>query len=131
MSLDQLDGPVLLVEDNAIVAIDTEENLLDLGIKEVKLAYDVEQAEEIIKTTRLSAAILDYNLPDGTSTTLADQLKQKGVPFIFATGVADPESLPDRFISHTLLVKPFTEVDICNALSSLVGLTSSVEPTTE
>lgn len=123
--LDQLDGPVLLVEDNAIVAIDTEENLRDLGVKDVVLAYDLDQAETIIGETHLSAAILDFNLPDGNSAKLADQLTEKGIPFIFATGMSGTDDLPERFASHTILVKPFTERDICQALDKLVGLTEA------
>lgn len=116
------EGPILLVEDNVIIAMDAEELIRDFGAPDVITARTVTEAHEKIDQHSFFAAILDFNLEDETSSTIADRLSELGVPFVFATGFSSTDDLPDRFASHTLLDKPFTASDLAQAFDNLAGI---------
>ena len=84
-----LSGDVLLVEDNIIIALDTEEALLELGATRVHVASTVESAMEILDEHTPSLALLDLNLGDETSEPIAERLESMGVTFVFGTGYGE------------------------------------------
>ncbi|MEM7729250.1 MAG: response regulator [Pseudomonadota bacterium] len=110
-------GDVLIVEDNFIIAMDVEELATELGAATVHLASTVSEALELIAAQTITAAILDYNLDEGTSEPVADRLAESGVPFVFATGYSDSSMLPERYRSLTLLKKPYSSEDIAGAFN--------------
>lgn len=85
---------VLLVEDSMIIALDCEDNLRDLGARDVWTAASVDRAMALIVERQFDFALLDYNLGDETSVAVANALVAKGVRFAFATGYGEaPEIL--------------------------------------
>jgi two-component sensor histidine kinase len=97
---------VLVVEDQALIAMDTEETLRRLGASEVRLAPSVEDALRLLDIFTPDVAILDFNLGNETSAEIADLLATQGVPFLFATGYGDGVMIPERFRQVPLLRKP-------------------------
>lgn len=109
---------VLLVEDNMIIAMDTEETLRELGVKTVDLASSVKEARRLLENGRPELALLDYNLGDETSEPLARELAADGVPVAMATGYGEAmRDLADLALVG-ILAKPYDRDDIM----SLFGL---------
>jgi light-regulated signal transduction histidine kinase (bacteriophytochrome) len=80
---------ILLVEDSMIIAFDCEDNLRELGARDVCTAPSVERALMLIDERAIDFAILDFNLGGETSRPVAVVLAERGVPFAFATGYGD------------------------------------------
>ena len=81
---------VLVVEDEALVAMLIEDSLLDAGAKVVGTANTVERALAMIEVAMsdggLTSAVLDLNLGGQRAQPVADRLVSLGVPFVIATG---------------------------------------------
>ncbi len=105
-------GDVFIVEDNFIIAMDVEELVTELGATHVHLTSNCEDALAVVENSTLTAAILDYNLEDGTSERVADALIEKGVKFVFASGHTNSTLLPERYKHHAMLGKPYSREDI-------------------
>jgi len=96
---------VLLVEDQALIAMDTEELLRTMGASEVVVAADVETALDKIAETVPACAVLDLNLGSTSSEEVAIELERRKVPYVFATGYRDSVSIPDRFANVPVVRK--------------------------
>ena len=109
---------VLLVEDNIIVALDTEEHLLSLGVVTVNLASSSGAALASLKLNIPDFAVLDFNLGEETSEPIADVLELCGVPFVFATGYHEVSAMIARY-PHSLgvLHKPYSREDLAGILA--------------
>ena len=109
---------VLVVEDNAIIALDAEESLYGLGVTTVALAGSSDAALALIAAEPPEFALLDYNLGAETSEPVACVLADRGIPFAFATGyaeIAGREEAVGRAIA--VIHKPYTRDDLAAALS--------------
>ncbi len=111
---------ILLVEDSLIIALDAEDILMRLGA-EVMTASSVEAGLEIIDTDAPTLAVLDINLGDQTSFTVADRLDDMGTPFIFATGYGEQAMLPEPHKHRTVVQKPYTLEGIARILEEIMG----------
>ena len=89
-----LPDDVLLVEDNTIIALDTEETLLKLGVKTVRIASGVADALKAIEERAPDFALLDVNLGAETSSEVAEVLAQRNIKFAFATGYGEQIVFP-------------------------------------
>ena len=105
-------GRVLLVEDNMIIAMDTEETLRDLGVGEVLVAGSIAEAERALASGTPDLAILDYNLGDETSEPLARKLAGSGVPVAMATGYGEAMRELEQIDLLAILSKPYDRDDI-------------------
>ena len=99
---------MLVLEDNMIIALDLEDMLVRLGVKQVMVASSVAQAFEAINDEKPPFAILDVNLGQETSFPVAEALQDAGVPFAFGTGFGDSAAFPDRFRDTPVLQKPYS-----------------------
>lgn len=96
---------VLVVEDEALIAMDIQMQLEDGGWRVIGPAGTSEKALELLKDDQPQFAVLDINLGRKTSFEVADSLVARGVPFLFLSG-GTHEVLPDRFRTRPLLQKP-------------------------
>ncbi len=106
---------ILVVEDEMLVLMETENMLADLGCDTVVTAATNEQAAALIDAQHFDAALLDLNLNGVRSYPVADRLAERGIPFAFATSYGG-HGLRDGDRGRPLLVKPFD----CGALSELL-----------
>lgn len=96
---------ILVLEDEAIVAMDIAAELQDAGWTVVGPAGSVEMAERHILQERPDAAVLDVNLSGTTSFDLARRLRADGVDVVFLTGYARSE-IPDALADCPVVSKP-------------------------
>ena len=110
---------ILLVEDEALVAMLLEDIVFDLGCEIVGPAMRFEQAAALIESETLDAAILDVNLGGRLSYPLAERLTERKVPFAFATGYG---SLGVEWNADVpVLRKPFETNLVSSVLTDLLG----------
>jgi CheY-like chemotaxis protein len=117
VSVNALPKDVLLVEDNIIIALDTEETLRRFGIESVRIAGSVAQAIKTIQESAPNFALLDVNLGNETSFEIAEVLAKRNVPFAFATGYGEHTAFPASFGDAPRLRKPYTVVSLRAALA--------------
>jgi CheY-like chemotaxis protein len=114
---------VVLVEDQALIAMDIEDVLRKLGASSVRPFSNIAEALAGIVASVPHCAVLDLNLAGETSAEIADALLAKSVPFIFATGYRDAAMIPDRFRHIPVIRKPLSERDLAEQLSAVLMLT--------
>ena len=96
---------ILVVEDEFLIACQIEETLSDAGCEVVGPAPHLERAMKIAEDETLDGAILDVNLRGDKVYPVAVRLRDRGIPFIFATGYTG-DYLPECFRKAPLLPKP-------------------------
>ncbi len=110
---------ILVVEDEAIVAMMVEDMLLDMGCVVVDVAGSLEAGLTVAmsRSIPLDGAVLDVNLGGMKVFPVADALTARGVPFIFATGYG-PSGVSTRYPHTPVIAKPFDAVQLKQALTS-------------
>jgi len=110
---------ILVVEDEALVAMLLEDMLTDLGCDVVGPAHTLQRALDLVESEQVDAAILDVNVGGRRSYPVAEKVAAKGIPFVFASGYDSPGAEWDR--SATILRKPFDVRTLGDALMELLG----------
>jgi CheY-like chemotaxis protein len=108
-------GHILLVEDEAFVAMMMRDLIADFGFRVVGPFGTITDAMEALDRHQLVGAVLDVNLGGEKIYPLAEQLSGRGVPFVFVTGYAS-DAIEDRFASVPVLQKPVDGVALRRAL---------------
>jgi PAS domain S-box-containing protein len=118
---------ILIVEDEAVVALDLKMQLEDLGYRVVGIADDAEQAMQMARQHRPSLALMDIQLKgvaDGVEVA-AELRRQMDMPVIFLTSFSDAQTVrrAAETAPYGYLTKPFqikevaagVEVALCKA----------------
>lgn len=106
---------ILIVEDELLVALHLEDMLINLGHQVIGPCTRIRDAMESAHAG-IDFAILDINLAGTPSFPVADILRQRGIPFAFASGYG-AAGLVDRFRSETILRKPYDLHEVRRALA--------------
>jgi len=101
-----LPDDVLVVEDDAIIALDFEDTILGFGVKTVRTAGNVARALDLIAQRAPDFALLDVSLMREKSFAIAERLETLNVPFIFITGYGGDVGFPPAFANRPRLPKP-------------------------
>ena len=109
---------VLVVEDEALVAMLVEDALLDAGFGVIGPAATVEEALSLLQRERPDAVVLDLNLAGETSTPVADELAARGIPYVIATGYG-ASGLPPGHQDAMVLAKPYDPAELTSMLSRI------------
>ncbi len=96
---------IMVVEDEALVAMAVTESLTELGYSVVGPFSRIKEALKAMATSRIDAVILDINLGGEMVYPLADILMSDKVPFVFVTGYG-AEGVEPRFAHVPVLQKP-------------------------
>jgi len=99
---------VLIVEDDAIIALDFEDTILNFGVKQVRTAGSVARALALIADRAPDFAVLDVALAAGNSFAVAEKLQAMQIPFVFITGYGRDMQLPPQLAGTPMLPKPCT-----------------------
>jgi CheY-like chemotaxis protein len=96
-----------LVEDDFIVAFDMQTMLEEEGAEVIGPASSVAHARALLGSANPNVAVLDVNLNGELVFPLAEELQQRGIPFVFATAYADDHRLYPPSAQHApRLAKP-------------------------
>jgi CheY-like chemotaxis protein len=110
---------ILVLEDQTMISIMVEEWLLELSCEPVGPAASVERALELIETNALDGAILDVSLNGEDCYRVAERLRDRGVPFAFATGHGSG-GIAEGFKDFPVLAKPFDFEMVQAAVAAMV-----------
>lgn len=111
---------VIIIEDESIVAMMIEDLIVDMGHEVVGTAGRLEPALALVRETAVDFAIVDVNLNGELTYPVADVLKARGVPFVFATGYG-VAGLKDEWKSNPVLQKPFQPEDLERAIKAVAA----------
>lgn len=112
---------IFVVEDETLVLFNLEDILADLGCTIVAQAMSLPEAERMAgEIDPPDGAILDVNLGGAPVFSAARILADRGIPILFATGYGR-EGLPDEWRDRPVIAKPYTQHDVSEALSALLG----------
>lgn len=106
----------MILDDEAIIALDLTGMLQDLGHSVVSVATRVAGGMEFARHGDLDMAILDINVHGVASFPLAAILQDRGVPIIFASGYGE-RGLIDGFRDALVLTKPYGMDDLSNMVA--------------
>jgi CheY-like chemotaxis protein len=105
---------VLLVEDNGLIALNTEDMLREIGVVTVRVAGTVALALAAIEQGLPNFALLDVYLGGESAVEIADRLVKERVPFAFASGIGEAADLTAQFAGVRILRKPYS-IDMLRA----------------
>ncbi|MBB4051648.1 CheY-like chemotaxis protein [Devosia subaequoris] len=112
---------VFVVEDEALVLINLEDILEQLGWNVAAQAMRLSEAEQLATSVEaIDVAILDVNLGGARVFPVAQILRERGVPILFATGYGR-DGLPPEWDDHAVIVKPYSQTEVEQALDRLLG----------
>jgi len=97
---------VLVVEDEALLALEIQDLLKAAGCKVVGPFSELGKASAAIALEGIDLALLDTNLNGEMVYPLADDLLARGIPCIFVTGY-NSSDLPECFQTLPRIAKPF------------------------
>src|SRR3954466_3059895 len=79
-------GSVFLVEDEVMIRMMVADMLEELGYRVAAEAGEINEALKLAETAETDFAILDVNVNGKVISPVADLIKARNRPFIFATG---------------------------------------------
>jgi len=122
------EGRLLLVEDEALVAIELSRALEDCGWEVVGPAATLKEAFELVAANNsIDAAVLDVNLNGEMVYPLADELETRGVPFLFCSGYETIERA-DRYRYSPVVRKPTSFAILMSELRRILSGRSRTRP---
>jgi CheY-like chemotaxis protein len=105
----------MVVEDESAVALVVESMLEDFGCVVEASAWRVPQALELAATLSIDLAVLDVNVAGEQVFPVASLLRERGVPFVFATGYGR-NGVPEGFSDTPVVAKPFQPPELEHAI---------------
>ena len=108
---------VLIIEDEALIALSVETCLLDAGAAIVKIANSISSSQSALdEGIPFDAAIVDLYLGDDNAYPLVQILSERGIPVVITTG--DEIDLGDPALSYAVafLQKPHADSELIEAL---------------
>jgi len=113
-------GRILLIEDEAVIALDLEDIVSEMGHTVTGVARTHESAKQMAERDRPDLILSDIQLADGSSGIQAvnDILKTAGdVPVIFITAFSERLLTGERPEPAFVISKPFSEEQVFSAVS--------------
>ena len=108
----------LVVEDEIMVAMYVEDLLTELGYEVAGLATSLDQALPLARGGEFDFAVLDINLAGQTSFPVADALRERGIPFLFASGYSS-RGVSEAYRDAVRIQKPFLSQDLEQAITAI------------
>src|ERR1700749_592359 len=99
-------GSVFLVEDEVMIRMMVADMLEELGYRIAAEAGEISEAIRLAQSIDFALAILDLNVTGKVISPVADLIRARNRPFIFATGYGS-SGLPEEYRDRPSLQKPF------------------------
>lgn len=111
---------LLVVEDEALIAMMIEDVICDAGAIVVGPVATVRSAMSMLGSEPIDGAILDVNLGGQQVDPVADLLCAREIPFLFLSGYGE-SGICQRFPGATMVSKPFNDVQFVETVRRLLG----------
>ena len=108
---------VFLVEDEVMIRMMVADMLEELGYSVAAEAGEIGEAVKLAQSTEFDLAILDVNVNGKVITPVAELIKARNRPFIFATGYGS-SGLPEEYRDRPSLQKPFQLETLAQVITS-------------
>ena len=119
-TLDRPQGRVLVVVDDALMALDLQRLLHAAGYRVVGPATTVAEIQRMIQRGDIDCAILDLDVDRRAPLPIADLLTFADVPFVYlTTGMLGP--VPPRHKQRPVVEKPFTRETLLAGLEKAMA----------
>jgi DNA-binding response OmpR family regulator len=110
---------LLIVEDEALVAMMIQDVVCDAGAEVVGPAANIDMAMSALRDQSVDGAILDVNLSGERIDPVADFLRAHKIPFLFLTGYGK-SGIGERFPSAAVVTKPFNDADLLKTVDRVI-----------
>lgn len=118
---------VLIVEDEALVAMEIESMLDMAGHQALGHADDLDSAIKAVEAQKPDLALVDIQLAQGSNgIEVARAMKERGVPVMFATGNCPAEE--GRGLALGCLHKPISDRTLAATLAAAKALIDGEQP---
>jgi CheY-like chemotaxis protein len=114
---------VLVVEDHYLIADDVRRFLKDNGAVVVGPVAQRAEALATVYRSQIDIAVLDINLDGDDVYPVADELRRRGIPFVFLTGYAD-KAVKGEYRSAPHIEKPYDARKLMAAMKKAAGQTN-------
>jgi len=113
---------ILILEDEFLIAMDIEQICLDWGAEQTTIIGSLAQlgGDPFVEHS-FDAAILDLRLGGESTLGFAKALSDRGLPFVFATGMTDPVEIARSFPGVPIVSKPYSGDSLIRNLSEVMG----------
>jgi DNA-binding NarL/FixJ family response regulator len=102
--------------------MELERMLLDLGVSVVDTLPSAELATASLKSNTYDCGVLDINLGEGTSFTVAEQLVDRKTAVVLTSGYDSNYELPPSLSGVPRLTKPVGRLELIHAIRNAVEL---------
>jgi DNA-binding NtrC family response regulator len=103
---------ILIAEDEAMIALDLESVLQDLGCEIIGPVANVEDVVQQFEAHRPDGALLDINLRGKQVFVVLPRLIEYGLPVIITSGYDDVTLIPQDFRALPRISKPFNQTTL-------------------
>jgi CheY-like chemotaxis protein len=114
---------VLVVEDEALVAMELASVLRQQGCSVIGPAPSVARALALLDEQRPDVALLDLNLNGEPALAVAVALRDEGVPFVVVSGYGEAQSGEAELRHVPRVTKPMRHRELMRALAQVLSAT--------
>jgi DNA-binding response OmpR family regulator len=119
---------ILLLEDEYLIALDAEQILKGLGVKNVEVVNTLAGAAKAAFEGHVNLAVLDVNINGEMSFPIAEKFHQQGTPVVFASGYEMRRHPVPQIANGVCLVKPYTGEMLKEALLAALSCPGNSPP---
>ena len=112
--------PLILLEDNALVALDLENLIGETGLANAIWVATLPEAHAACTRHPAAPALLDVDINGETSLGLARELVMQGRRIAFLTGYGDLGALPPALADVRILGKPVDPAELAALLREMM-----------
>lgn len=109
---------ILVIEDEALVAAMVEDMLAEVGATVIGPATTVAEGLVLAGQEDIDAAVLDVNIRGEPIDAVADLLRSRHIPIVFATGYGEGTATATR--DDPVLDKPYSQDALTRAVAGVL-----------
>ena len=99
---------ILVCDDERLVAEDVADTLRSAGVTVIGPLTSLQEAQRWVEADRFDAAVLDINLDGELVWPVAKTLRDRGIPFLLASGYSDTLATPEELADAPRIDKPLS-----------------------
>lgn len=120
----------MVLEDEFLIAMDVEQICRDHGADNVVIKRALAELDDQLWSERFDVALVDLMLAGQSTLPFAQILRERKIPFVFASGYTDNETLAVDFPGVGFIGKPYSEAALVNAILAALNAQTADDPMT-